>query len=322
MGNNILILSAGRRVELLESFILNAKSLGLESRVFGADMSPEMSPACLSADSYFEVPRVTSDDYIDTLLSLCLENDIKLVVPTIDTELKVLSKYKEKFGALDIEVVISDLRLIKYCRDKRLTAKWFEELSIDNPIIFEKDNIQYPCFCKPYDGSCSKGALVIPTKNELSQKLLNDPKNMFMELIPKTYSEYTVDGYYDQYSQLKCLVPRKRLEVRSGEVSKGVTRKNFVYDYLLPKIKELPGAIGCITFQFFVNEETMAIKGLEVNPRFGGGFPLSDAAGANFTKWIIQEYLLNEKIRFFDSWESDLLMLRYDAKVVKSGFVK
>ncbi|MEI8597182.1 hypothetical protein P4S64_04325 [Vibrio sp. M60_M31a] len=78
----------------------------------------------------------------------------------------------------------------------------------------------------------------------------------------------------------------------------------------------LKGARGCITFQLFVNEETESVKGLEVNPRFGGGYPLSNDAGAKFTDWLIKEYLQEEDIDFFDSWEPNLLMLRYDAKVL------
>jgi carbamoyl-phosphate synthase large subunit len=55
---------------------------------------------------------------------------------------------------------------------------------------------------------------------------------------------------------------------------------------------------------------------LEINPRFGGGFPLSNAAGADFTDWLIKEYLLGQKLPFYDLWSSDLVMLRYDAKVI------
>ena len=74
----------------------------------------------------------------------------------------------------------------------------------------------------------------------------------------------------------------------------------------------------CITCQFFVHTNNpKIIYGIEVNPRFGGGYPLSYLAGANFPKWIIKEYLLKESIEEqFDIWENNLLMLRYDAEVI------
>ncbi|MEZ9590566.1 ATP-grasp domain-containing protein [Vibrio breoganii] len=322
MKNNLLVLSAGRRVELLESFQSFTSDLGLDSKVFATDMFPELSAACQVADISFVVPRVTADDYLKSILELCLKNSVGLVVPTIDTELLLLAENRHKFEEIGTSVLISDMSLIQKCRDKRLTGEWFDQLGIDNPRILDKNQLNFPCFCKPYDGSCSKGAIALNKEDDLTSELLNDPKNMFMELVPKSFSEYTIDCYYSITGELKCLVPRKRLEVRAGEVSKGVTRKNFVYDYLLERVRTLKGARGCITFQLFVNENTQAIKGLEVNPRFGGGYPLSDTAGAHFTKWVMQEYLLKQEISFMDSWNANMLMLRYDAKVVSNDYVE
>lgn len=316
MRTNLLICSAGRRVELVQAFKQSLMMLFPYSHVFCSDMNPELSPASQIADGYFKVPRVTDADYIEKLLSLCIEKQIGLIVPTIDTELLLLSKNKHKFASKGIKVVISDEGLIADCRDKRLTAKLFDQLHIEQPEIFDKFKLTFPCFCKPYDGSCSVGAFALQSKLDVTQDILDNPKNMFMELVPKSYSEYTIDGYYTKDGLLKCLVPRKRLEVRGGEVSKGVTRRNFVYDYLLSKVNFLEGARGCITFQLFVNEESESIKGLEINPRFGGGYPLAHDSGAYFTDWLIKEYLNNETIEFYDSWEQNLVMLRYDAKVL------
>lgn len=315
MKSNLLISSAGRRVELVQAFKSSLDCLLPNAKLFCTDMNPELSPACHIADEYFKAPRVTDIGYLDYLLALCLDHNIGLVIPTIDTELQILAQGREKFAENGIHVVISDEKLISLCRDKRKTAELFEQLEIDQPAILDLNNLTFPCFCKPYDGSCSIGAIALLEPNDLTDELLNNPKNMFMELIPKSYCEYTIDAYYSG-NTLKCLVPRKRLEVRSGEVSKGITRKNFVYDYLMDKVGVLEGARGCITFQFFVNEETKSIKGLEINPRFGGGYPLSNDAGARFTEWLVSEYLLGGKIGFFDSWKSNLMMLRYDAKVL------
>ena len=111
------------------------------------------------------------------------------------------------------------------------------------------------------------------------------------------------------------LVRVKELK-RDGEISKGKTLKNILVSYLKEKMHTVEGAIGCLTAQFFLNESTNRIVGIEINPRFGGGYPLSYLAGANFPAWIIQEYLLNKEIKYSESWENNLLMLRYDNEII------
>lgn len=319
MKTNILILSAGRRVELVEAFKTSLGNLSINGKVLCTDMSPELSSACHVADMAFSVPRVTADSYIDEIKKICIEHEIAIVVPTIDTELLLLSQYKASFKEFGTELVVSTEELMASCRDKRETAALFASLKIDQPQILNINELTFPCFCKPYDGSCSVGAFPLFSKEELTPEIIANEKNMYMELVPKTYVEYTVDCYFNKSSELRCLVPRKRLEVRAGEVSKGVTKKNFVYDYLTERLSFLKGAFGCITVQVFVNEESMEIKGLEINPRFGGGYPLSEASGASFTSYLIQEYILNQNVEFNDEWKQDLIMLRYDAKVLVDG---
>ncbi|MEM0514215.1 ATP-grasp domain-containing protein [Pseudoalteromonas sp. YIC-827] len=314
--NNIVILSAGRRVELVKAFQHAANELNLDTLVIGADMCPELSSACYVADESVAVPRVSSEHYVASLLKLCQEKGVGLVVPTIDTELKILSEVREAFLEIGTHIIISDPELIASCRDKRLTGEFFETLGITYPTVYSRENVPVPSFCKPYDGSCSKGAVAIYKKTDLTDDLLNDDKNMFMELVPKSYCEVTVDGYYTNDGLLKCLVPRERLEVRGGEVSKGKTIKSHLYDYLIERLSHIKGARGCITFQVFYNKQTSDIKGLEINPRFGGGFPLTNAVRGEYPKWLMQEYLLDKEITFFDDWDVGAIMLRYDAMVI------
>jgi carbamoyl-phosphate synthase large subunit len=313
---NILVLSAGRRVELVQAFQNALKSHFSSAKVFTTDLYPELSAACQISSLGFKAPKVTSPEYIDFLLELCISNNIGLVIPTIDTELQILADNREQFESLGVNIIISNSDLIEVCRDKRKTADTYTSLNISQPEIYGKDKITFPCFCKPYDGSCSIGALPLFSPDMLTDELLRDEKNMFMELVGKEYSEYTIDVYYDRNGKLCCLLPRERLEVRGGEVSKGATRKNYVYDYLRYRLEGLKGARGCITAQVFANSDDEGIKALEINPRFGGGFPLSHAAGADYTDWLIREYLLGHNIDFFDGWEDNLVMLRYDAKVL------
>lgn len=319
---NILITSAGRRVELVRAFQEQASLLLNDSEVHAVDCQPELSPACQIADQYAVCPRALEENYTEYLLNYCHTYKIGLVIPTIDTELQVLAKRKHIFTEQGIVVCISDTALIDSCRDKRKTRELFAKYNVKYPQIYDVNNLSFPCFAKPRGGSCSIGAQTLWNKEALTSDLINDPEMMFMELIDKSYVEYTIDAYFDRHSNLKCFVPRKRIETRAGEVSKGVTRFDDVYHKLTKQMHAIEGAIGCLTIQVFMNESTNDFIGLEINPRFGGGFPLAYAAGANYPGWLIKEYLLDEEIPFYDEWERNLLMLRHDAQVLvyDSGF--
>lgn len=314
---NILITSAGQRVSLVRSFQAELKKYFEKGQVFTTDLNPMLAPACHISDQSFTVPRVTSPEYITELLHICLNNQIKLVVPTIDTELLVLSENIEYFKKNGIQLVVSDPELVYQCRDKRQINHFFERKGICIPQQYSLESLQFPVFVKPYDGSLSKGIFIARSIEDIKLSHREDPKLMFMEYIaPEDYDEFTVDCYYDQTSELKCVVPRKRIFVRAGEVNKGVTKKNFIVSEFNQKLKYIEGARGCLTIQVFSHKNKNEILGIEINPRFGGGYPLSYLSGANYSLWIIQEYLLNQKIENFLDWSDNLLMLRYDAEVL------
>ncbi|TDT43474.1 carbamoyl-phosphate synthase large subunit [Halospina denitrificans] len=312
---NILVLSAGRRVELVRFLQRSLADYVGKGAVYTTDMVPETSAACQVTEKAFSVPRATDANYVEALLDICHEYDVGLVVPTIDPELEILAREKNRFREMGVEPVVSEPELLSACHDKRKTGNLFLSLGIGYPEVYDSDQLRFPCFCKPFDGSRSVGAKVIESASSLSEQDRTNPKNMFMELIPSSYAEYTVDGYYGLDHQLKALVCRERLEVRDGEVSKGITRKDFAYEHLVNRLKSVPGAVGCITFQFFVNSYTQDVKGLEINPRFGGGYPLTHQSGAPFTDYLVREYFLGDSLLFNGEWQDGLMMLRYDAAV-------
>ncbi len=87
------------------------------------------------------------------------------------------------------------------------------------------------------------------------------------------------------------------------------------------KLDNVKGLVGCITLQVFKHKKKDKIIGIEINPRFGGGYPLSYLAGANFQKWILQEYILEESIGdYYDGWRENTLMIRYDAEIITHGY--
>lgn len=121
------------------------------------------------------------------------------------------------------------------------------------------------------------------TADELTPDILHHPKLIFMEYIDKQeYKEFSVDMYYGKDHHVKSIIPRERLEIRAGEINKGYTRKNFLVDYLKERMEYLPGVVGCICIQLFYKKENNDVVGIEINPRFGGGYPLSYYAKADF----------------------------------------
>lgn len=314
--NNILITSAGQRVALVRDFQETLRKHFPEAKVFTTDMNPRLAPAAYVSDGCFEVLRVTNPQYIPQLLQLCKDNEIGMIVPTIDTELLVLAENKRQFEDNGIVVSVSSLDFIKICRDKRNTGEFFEKHGIRVPKPIDKNNPTFPMFAKPYDGSLSTNLHYIKNAEELTDEILNDPKLLFMEYIDKeVYKEYTVDMYYGRDNKVKCIVPRERIKIRAGEINKGMTEKEPLTQYLLDRLETIDGCIGCICIQFFFNCETGDVVGIEINPRFGGGYPQTYAAGGNYPEYLIREYFLGEEIGYFDGWKDHQLMLRYDDAV-------
>lgn len=317
MDKNILITSAGKRVSLVRIFQEALKKLSLQAKVYTTDMKPEMAPAGFVSDGCFKVPRVTDDDYINRLIDICCTHNIGLIIPTIDTELALLAENKSLLSEKGVEVIVSSTDFVCACRDKRKTSALFQQLDICIPEIRDKYHPKFPLFAKPYDGSLSKDIYVIRNSEELTPEIMQHPKLIFMEYIDKTqYKEFTVDMYYGKDNKVKAIIPRERVEIRAGEINKGYTRKNHLVSFLKERMDYIPGVVGCICIQLFYNEMTHKVFGIEINPRFGGGYPLSYYAGANFPEYLLREYFLNESLSYADGWKDNTLMLRYDSEVI------
>ncbi|MGZ0017100.1 ATP-grasp domain-containing protein [Yeosuana sp. AK3] len=319
--SNILITSVGRRVSLVKAFKKELKQIFPEGHVFVTDFNPKLSAASQVADKAFSVCKINDANYADSLLEICIKNNIQLVVPTLDTELSILSKNHKKFLLANIQIVISKNKLIKKSANKLKTHKLFKELNVETAKVYSKNNYKIPLFIKPINGSNSIDNYVIKSEKQISQfHIENNDLHFFEYFDHDEHDEYTCDLYYSKTSELKCVIPRKRIEVRAGEVSKGITKRNEVKTFIKEKLLFLKGAKGCITVQVFMHKKTKNIKGIEINPRFGGGFPLTYLAGGNYPKWIIQEYLQNKNLEYFDDWKEDVLMLRYDDEILVNDF--
>ena len=315
---NILLTSVGRRVSLVNIFKKELKKVYPKGLIYAVDIEPELSAACQVADMALKVPTVDNPDYLNNLITICKNYRITLIVPTIDTELLVLAENEKKLLSFGIKVVISSTPFIHKCRNKYKIHEFFREHNVIVAKEYTKEHYLLPLYIKPYDGSRSVSNYIIKEMNDFRDFHFTDPKLMFLEYLDLNYyDEYTCDLYYTRDHQLKCVVPRKRIEVRDGEVNKGKTEVNVLIPYIRERLAIVEGARGCLTSQFFKHKETDHIIGIEINPRFGGGFPLTYLSGANYVQWIIEEYLFDNNIADqFDCWENNLLMLRYDDEIL------
>lgn len=315
---NVLFTCIGRRVSLLRSFRRAGRQLKINLSVFGTDTT-EFSSALQLCDRKFLVKPITHPDYIRQLLSIVKANKVKLLVPTIDTDLLLLARNKPRFARLGCRVLVSEPGVVEICQDKRKTHKFLVKNGFDSPdtisprAALARKKISWPCLLKPWDGAAAKGVTVVNNREELAFFARRIPSCIVQEFVNGT--EYTCDIFVDFDMQVCCVVPRKRIEVRSGEVSKGQVVKNReIMSRAAELAKLLKAGPGVITLQCFL-QPGGRIRFTDINPRFGGGVPLSIKADANFPKWILQEMVGKKPNIRFDGFKDNLVMLRYDGDI-------
>jgi len=317
----VLFTCIGRRVSLLRSFQKAAQKVRLHASFCGTDTNPS-SPALQLCDQAFLVAPTTHPQYIDQLLHLVREYGVTLLVPTVDLDLSLLARHKPQFEKLGCRVLVSDPDVVDTCQDKRRTFGFLTQNGFGTPATMSvrqalaadrRGELTWPCFLKRWDGYASRDNAVVHDRRELYFYARRIPNALCQEFIEGT--EYTCDAYIDFHRKVRCIVPRRRLETRAGEVSKGQIVKNPEIMGQAKRVVELLDAgPGVITLQLFLAKDGR-IRFTEINPRFGGGAPLSIRAGADFPKWILQELTGKPPRIGFDQFTDGLLMLRYDAEV-------
>jgi len=319
---NVLFTCIGRRVALLNCFRQAARQLKVEASFFGTDTT-HLCSALQLCDKGFLVKPITHAGYIAQLLRIVKDNAVRLLVPTVDLDLKLLAQNRPRFAALGCRVLVSDTKVIEVCQDKRKTYRFLIKNGFDTPLTVSVRSaiskqlparkLTWPCFLKPWDGYASRGNAVVDGRRELLFFARRIPNVICQEFVRGT--EYTCDVYVDFGMKVRCVVPRKRIEARAGEVSKGqVVKHARIMNEAARLVAVLGAGPGVITLQLFLTPDDK-VKFIEINPRFGGGVPLSIKAGANFPKWILQELLGRRTNIRFDGFKDNLVMLRYDSEV-------
>jgi len=314
----VLVSSAGRRVELLRGFRDALAAAGLEGRVLAADRS-WYSSAFHEADEGLLVPSCDEDAFVPAVLDLCEKHAVDLIVPTIDPELPVYAAARERFAGAGVTVAVSGPEAVTISADKVRTHAWLVETGLPTVRQAGVDVVRadppgwpFPLVVKPRFGSAGIGVAVVHDAAEL------DVAARAGEVVVQEVArgrEHTIDLLVDRAGRCVSAVPRRRLEVRAGEVSKAVTVRSSALEDVAARVAErLPGAYGPLTVQVFSDEDG-GLAVIEVNARFGGGFPLAREAGADHPRWLVEEVAGLTSTADRGAWRPGLVMLRYDAAV-------
>ena len=284
---NVLIASAGRRVFLVKTFAEAVHKRG--GIVVAADID-RLAPALYIADRAVRVPPVQDKAYIEILLEIVNQYHISLLVPTIDPELLKLAENRKRFAQYGCMALVSSPDLVRITRDKWLMITQFSAMGFDVPKTWLPDTIcltELPqeLFVKPRYGSASQHTYRV-SRDRVFDILALVPNPIIQEYLRGP--ELTVDAFLDFSGRPIHYVVRRRIKTIGGESVEGVTLSpGMFHDYLVNVLLAIGklGGIGPVTLQFFLEKRGLVLS--EINPRFGGGFPLAWFAGARYPEWIL-----------------------------------
>lgn len=310
----ILFTGVGRRVELIQAFRQAANHLDVSLKIYGADMVRTV-PALNFCDVTRIVCGMHDADYMLQLLYICEKDQIDLLIPTIDTDLLVLSQNAEMFDTIGTKVLISKPDKIAICRNKNFTADFFESCGLKAPRTVDNYHFYkepYPCFIKPKDGSSSINAFKAENESELkvyAEQIGDYIVQPFIE-----GAEYTVDIFCDYEGKPVYITPRIRLSVRAGEV---LRTKITMDEKIIEECRKLIAGFqpcGPMTVQLIRQKTSGDDYYIEINPRFGGGAPLSMKAGARSAE-VMLKMLSGETVEYAGEIDDEAIYSRFDQSV-------
>lgn len=293
----ILVTGVGRRVELMQAFRQAALKLDINLKIYGADMAGT-APALAYCDYTRRVCAMRDPQYIQQLVDICIEDKIDLVMPTIDTDLLVLSQNTDVFEAVGVKVLISKPDKILICRDKNNTGEFFESCGLKAPRTYNNYKEYpgpYPCFIKPKDGSSSINAFKVEDEEEL-EVYANQVDDYIIQPFVSG-REFTIDIFCDFEGNPIFITPRERVQVRAGEVLKTMI---YMDDIMIEEARilcKLFKPCGPLTVQLIQDKNTGDNYYIEINPRYGGGAPLSMKSGARSAEALLK-LICGESVSF------------------------
>lgn len=337
-GLNILLTSVGRRGYLVKYF---KEALNGEGKVHVSNSS-DISPAFQYADASVVTPLIYDGAYIPFLIQYCQENEIKALISLFDVDLPVLAQHKKQFDEIGVKVIVSDVEVVQICNDKWKTYQFLNNNGFYTPKTFinldeaissiEKGIISYPVIIKPRWGMGSIAVFEAENENELKVFYEKTKRS-----IQKTYLKYEAFGNIEESVLIQEKLPgeefgldvvndlegnyqntvvKKKYAMRSGETDCAVTVNNEQLKKTGEKLSSQLRHIANLDVDVFWIDEQAYV--LELNARFGGGYPFSHMAGVNLpsaiVKWIraekIDKDILQEKFNVMSHKDINLVRIR------------
>lgn len=311
--NNIIVTNVGRRGYLVE-YIKEIKSY--TGKVFVSDCDSTASGLYGNNDGHFILPRPVDNEelYVQELTNLCKAQQIGIVIPVIDPEIFILSKYREQMLAEGINVIVSDKKVLDICYDKLQMNEFLQANGFLVPQTYtdidsftkaiESDKLQFPVIVKPVYGSGSVETTVVDNLDKV--KTLFHDGLMIQEVLKGMEHGCDVFNTFDKMP-VRCVV-KKKISMRSGETDKSVTVDNKQLQQVGIELGKKLGHIGNLDFDVFETEKGPYI--IDINPRFGGGYPATHAAGSNHLDLLIRMCRGEQIDADFDSYTKDLLVMK------------
>ena len=270
----VLFTCAGQRVDIVSAF-------GRAGATTVATDVNRLAPALYHADRHELVPRVDDPAYIPELSRLVVEHDVDLIVPLTDLDQFLLAQSRQELGTA---VLLPPGEVVAQMGDKYVAHETFERLGIPSPSSWLPDQVPadvvFPLIVKAREGFGSRHIYRAVDREELDFYLARTPVASFVQQCCQG-EEFSIDVFCDFDGRCLNAIPRTMIESKGGESIKGMTLKDDeLIDYGRRVAEALP-IWGPANIQCF-REEDGSLLATDVNPRFGGAFPLPLAAGSRY----------------------------------------
>ena len=306
---NIMMLGGARRVSMAELFKRSGERIGREVSIISYELLEQVPIALVGkviVGLRWSDPNVVAD-----IVKVAREYEIDIILPFVDGAIEIASKVTQHLPG--VFVPVGDFEVNRTMFDKVAAAKAFEQAGLPIPKTYSAINAKMPAIAKPRKGSASRGIKIFHTLDELMQ--LENLSDYLVQEYIENRDEYTVDCYISQKGEILTVVPRVRLEVMGGEVTRTITCRNATLDRLSRQVIETFGLKGPVTLQFIHDLDRNRYLLMEVNPRLGGGVVCSIYAGAPITDYIVDESR-GITLQPCDDWAYNTLMARYQKEAI------